>query len=79
MGVFDTINFTTDEGAKLKRLLNDRLSELSAQLESPTMMERETFITRGAIAEIKRLLNVAPPHVAPLRYSGQYKPDGGNL
>lgn len=76
MGVFDTINFQTDEGSAIKRLLNARHAELLAQLASTTMMDRETWITRGAIAEIARLLNVAPPHVAPLRYSG-HKPDGG--
>jgi hypothetical protein len=76
MGVFDTINLTTDEGAKLKRLLEGRLEELRAQLESPAQGDRETAATRGAIAELKRLLNVAPPHVAPLRYSGK-QPDGG--
>lgn len=70
MGVFDTINFNTDDGAIVKRILEGRLAELRNQLESATMMERETFLTRGAILEIKRLLSVAPPHVAPLRYSG---------
>ena len=79
MGVFDTINFKTDEGAALKRLLTARLAELSSQLESTTMMDRETWITRGAIAEIKRMLNVAPPHVAPLRYSGHQQPEGGRV
>jgi hypothetical protein len=77
MGVFDTINFTSEEGLKLKRLLTDRLDELRGQLESPQSDERQTALTRGAIQELKRLLNVAPPHVAPLRYSG-HQLDGGN-
>jgi hypothetical protein len=76
MGVFDTINLQTDDGAKLKRLLSARLDELRNQLESPTMGDRETQATRGAIAEIKRLLSVAPPHVAPLRYSGHQPREG---
>ncbi len=76
MGVFDTVNLQTEEGAKLKRLLLSRLDELRAKLESPELSERDTALTRGAIAEIKRLLNEAPPYVAPLRYSG-LKPEGG--
>jgi len=77
MGVFDTINFATDEGLKLKRLLDDRLDELRGQLENPQNDERQTALTRGAIQELKRLLSVAPPRVAPLRYSG-HQLDGGN-
>lgn len=79
MGVFDTINFSSEDGIKLKRILNTRLDELRTQLESTTLGDRETAATRGAIQEIKRLLAVAPPHVAPLRYSGHQQPDGGNV
>lgn len=78
MGVFDTINFNSDEGLKLKRLLTDRLDELSNQLENPQSDERQTALTRGGIMEIKRLLAVAPPRIAPLRYSG-HQLDGGNV
>jgi len=68
--VFDTINFTTETGVKVKAIISERLEELRAALESPNMGELETAKTRGAIAELKQLLRVAPPMQAPLRYSG---------
>jgi hypothetical protein len=67
------VNFDTDEGRQLKKQLLSRLDELKNRLESPELTERDTAVTRGAIGEIKRLLSVAPPHVAPLRYSGNHQ------
>lgn len=76
--VFDEINFTTEEGLKVKRIIEGRLAELRNKLESPNMSEVETASCRGAIAELKRLQNVAPPKMAPLRYSGhRIEQEGG--
>lgn len=69
-GVFDTVDFTTGEGIALRRLLEGRVAEKQRQLESPDLSERDTALVRGAIQELRRLLSEAPPHVAPLRYSG---------
>jgi len=56
LNAFNSIDFTTPEGAKLRERLSQRLEELRGQLEASDMDERATNQTRGAIREIKNLL-----------------------
>ncbi len=64
------MSFESAEGQQLKRIIEERLSILRTQLESPTLQERETQEKRGAIAELRRMLQPAMPHLASPRYSG---------
>ena len=65
MSPFESIDFTTPEGAKLRKMLTARCDELRSQLESTEMSERDTMLTRGALRELKSLLK-APAQVVKL-------------
>lgn len=69
-GAFDVIDFTTQQGVKLKARLEGRLAELREQLEGTAMGEAQTNQVRGAISELKALLRKAPPIVNSPVYSG---------
>lgn len=58
---FHAIDFTTTEGAKLKRILLARLSEQRDKLDDPGLLEKDTALIRGAIVELKHLLKEAMP------------------
>jgi len=57
LSAFYNIDFNTNEGAKLGRALVERLDELRSRLEDVALSERDTQAARGAISEIKRMLN----------------------
>jgi hypothetical protein len=65
MSAFDSINFNTPEGSKIKDMLEARLQELRVQNDDPGLSEREAQAKRGAIAEVKRLL-AGPAKLVPL-------------
>jgi hypothetical protein len=69
LSAFDAIDYTTQEGAKIGRLLDFRLSELRSKLEDVSLSERDTQVVRGGIAEIKRLQSKPAPRVAAPSYS----------
>lgn len=75
--VFKTIDFETPSGQQVKAFLTERLEELRNQVESTGLGERETQATRGAIQEVRRLLNASPPVVNGPRYSGMSFTQGG--
>jgi hypothetical protein len=75
--VFKTIDFETPSGQQVKAFLLERLEELRNQVESPTLGMPETQAVRGALQEIRRLLNAAPPVVSGPRYSGMSFTKGG--
>lgn len=75
--VFKTIDFETQTGQQVKVFLLERLEELRNQIESPSLNERDTQAARGALGEIRRLLNASPPVVQGPRYSGMSFTKGG--
>jgi hypothetical protein len=75
---FQVIDFETLAGQALKRQLEARVEELRAKLEDVALSERDTQATRGALAEIRKLLRPAPQHVATPRYSGMSFNSRGN-
>lgn len=62
------IDLKTQEGLRLKELLDARLLELRGRLEGD-LPERETQRVRGAIDEIKRLLSEPAPQYQIGNYS----------
>ena len=67
---FNAMDFDSNVGAQLKKIIEGRLDELRRQLEDPTMSDRDTQATRGAIQELRRMLRPAPPQVTTPRYGG---------
>ena len=59
--MFSAIDFNAPGGAKLKRLLEDRLDELRLKNDNPLLTDRESQLIRGALMEIKRLLSPVMP------------------
>lgn len=75
MSAFDSINFDTPEGEKLKQRLMDRLQELRERNDDVTLGDRETQANRGAIQEIKKLLQPAAKVVKVQSYYDQQRGD----
>jgi hypothetical protein len=73
MSMIDEVDLSTEATARLKRAIAARIEERQRQLEGTDLGERETALIRGAIQELRRLLADRPPHVAPLRYSGNHR------
>lgn len=70
MNLFETaVDFNTNEGAKLRRILEARVTILRNKLERPQTAE-ETASLRGAIGELRALLAPPPQAIAPTHYSG---------
>lgn len=70
MNLFESaLEFNTVEGAKLKRVLEQRIMQLRNKLEQKQSVE-ETASLRGGIAELRALLAPAPQAQTPTAYSG---------
>lgn len=73
MGMIDEFGLSSEATARMKMAIEGRIAEISRQLESPEMTDRDTAMGRGAIRELRSILAARPPHVAPLRYSGNHR------
>ena len=65
-----SIDFNAPGGAKLKRLLEERLVELRLQNDNPNLTESATQFIRGGLMEIKRLLSPSGPVLSTPDYGG---------
>ena len=63
------LDLATQEGVRIAGLCKARIEELSAQLTAVEMTEKDTHITRGKIAELKRLLAQRPALTTVPSYS----------
>ncbi len=71
----DAIDFETQQGAKLKASLENRLYVLRLQNDNDALGERETAVLRGRIAEVKSMLTRTPKFVSPMpSYGSNYVP-----
>lgn len=66
--IFNTMDFESAVGVRLKTFIETRLGELSVKLEDQQMDFASTQATRGAIKELRSLLRPAPQHVSTPRY-----------
>jgi hypothetical protein len=70
MNLFESsVDFNTNEGAKLKRIVEFRLATLRSKLENATTHD-ESQKLRGAIGELRALLAPPPQAQTPTHYSG---------
>ncbi len=67
MSVFDTVSMSADAQAALRKVLQVRITELQARLESVELSERETMAVRGGLQELRRLLSSRPPTIGSAR------------
>jgi hypothetical protein len=72
MSAFDSIDFESTEGARIKVMLEARLQELRVKNDDVGLGERETAFTRGCISETKKWLAGAKP-IVPLQSYNQAK------
>jgi hypothetical protein len=69
MSIISELGLATESEVRLVAHLQSRIEYRQKQLEGD-LGERETALIRGALQELRLLLADRPPHVAPLRYSG---------
>lgn len=69
MNAFDAIDFNTQQGDEIKRMLEKWLHQKREQNDNTQLSAADTLVLRGEISMIKRLLQKEPPVVKAPNYN----------
>lgn len=69
MNAFDAIDFNTQQGDDIRRMLETWLQQKREQNDNTQLSVADTLVLRGEIGMIKRLLQKAPPVVRATNYN----------